>query len=110
MTGEVLSCLAYGGTLILYGALSMQACSGISPLEFISRNLKMESFLLPIYMAQLDLPTIMEFRTLAEKHCRDVFKFEIAHRFGLHEFEQARATYLKEMTAGKVILRPDLTK
>jgi len=49
----MLGFMAYKSTLILYGLLDEKPCGGINPLMFLGKNQRMESFLLPFYLAEL---------------------------------------------------------
>lgn len=41
---------------------------------------------------------------------RDELKTEIQARYGFHQIKEAIAFYLKNQTAGKILLKPSLTK
>jgi len=51
-TGEMLDCLGFGGTLILYGLLSDQPAGNIKVIPFIGKALTIESFLLSVFLAR----------------------------------------------------------
>lgn len=82
--GEMLSFMAFKSTLILYGALDGQPCSGISPLLFLGKNQRMEAFLLPYYLAELSPEQNKEFAMTSELMCTTELKTHINKRFGLH--------------------------
>lgn len=108
--GEMLSFMGFGSTLILYGALSQAKAGNISPLLFLGLNQTMESFLLPFYLKELPPQQQMEFAMRSEKECTDMFRIHINKRFGFHQIHEALEFYEKNQTAGKVILRADLTE
>lgn len=108
--GEMLSFMGFGSTCILYGALSEQPAGSINPLKFLGMKQTLESFLLPFYMMGLAPERIKGFYQQVEELCTTDFKTEVNKRFGLHQIEEALAFYHENQTAGKVLLRPDLTE
>lgn len=52
LSGVLLDCLPYGGTLFVYGRLSNEGCSGIQPLDLIYRKKKLEGFFLTSWVTQ----------------------------------------------------------
>lgn len=108
--GEMCDYLGFNSTVIVYGLLSEKPIGNINPLLLIGRCQKIEGFMLPNYMATLKPEKAMDFAVQAEQQCQSTFKTEINKRFGLHQIDQALAFYKENQTAGKVILRPDLTE
>jgi NADPH:quinone reductase-like Zn-dependent oxidoreductase len=52
----------------------------------------------------------MEIVKKAENMIRNELKTEIQARFGFHQIKEAIEFYQKNQTAGKILLKPSLTK
>lgn len=107
--GEMLSYLGFGSTCILYGGLSGQPAGKINPLMFLGKNQTVESFLLPYYLMKIP-ERIPDFYKTVELMCTTDLKTEVNKRFGFHQIDEALKFYNENQTAGKVLLRPDLTQ
>lgn len=51
MTGDLTTLLPNKGSYFTYGGLSGQPCSGINPIDMIYRNVRVEGFFLPTWLA-----------------------------------------------------------
>ena len=109
-TGEMLDYLAFGGTLILYGLLSEQPAGGIDTIGLIGKNLTIEPYLLTVRIQQMPLSKFIEFILKAEPLYRSVLSTTINARYGLHQIKEAIEFYMKNQTAGKILLQPELTR
>ena len=109
-TGEMFNYLGMGGTVILYGALSLKPASGINPMAFLGKNMKMEAFLLPFLLNPMSLLEYAQFVMEVEPLYKSMLTTTISARYGLHEMNEAMAFYAANQTAGKILIRPDLTK
>lgn len=110
---EMLDFMGINATVILYGYLSETPCGNINPLVFLQKNQTIESFLLGFYMAKLgakEPQKLGEIFGQAQQLCTSDLKTEIHQRFGLHQIHDAIKFYKENQTAGKVLLRPDLTQ
>ena len=109
MTGEMMNFLGFGGTLILYGVLSDKPASGISVINLIGKNVKLEGFLLSHPLAKMPLADYLQFLKRAEPLYQGDLSTVVQKRFGLHEVKEAVEFYKANQTAGKVLLQPSLT-
>jgi len=108
---EMLEFMGFGSTCIVYGALSEKPMGNLNPLGFIGAGKTLESFMMPIYMAQKLTPAeIGEFYKQSELLCTSTFKTEVNKRFGFHQWKEAMQFYYENQTAGKVLFRADLTE
>jgi len=83
-TGEILSYMAFGSTLILYGLLSDKPASNISALSFIGKDQTIESFLLFAYLSKKTLMGKMEIFIKTERMQGEILKTEVQATYGLH--------------------------
>ena len=109
-TGEMFNYLGMGGTVILYGALSSKPAAGINPMAFLGKNMKMEAFLLSHLLFPMSLVEYIQFILEVEPLYKDMLTTKINARYGLHQMKEAMAFYAENQTAGKILIRPDLTK
>jgi NADPH:quinone reductase-like Zn-dependent oxidoreductase len=109
MPGILAKALPTGCTIVLYGALSEKNLSDISPLDFMSKNLKIESFLLNHWLLQKNMLKIALIVKRARGLLGGTLSSTISKEFGLHEIHEAIEYYRANMTAGKVLLKPSLT-
>lgn len=110
MTGEILDFLGFESTVILYGLLSDKPASGIKVINFIGKAQTIESFILMNYLAKKTLTQYFELILQAESMYQNELKTKINARYGLHQLPEAIEFYMKNQSAGKVILKPSLTK
>lgn len=108
-TAQMMGFMAYNSTVILYGMLSEQDCSGISPLAFIGKNQRIEGFFLPAYMAPMTKEEKMAFVGDTITHYKTCLNTHINQRFGLDQVKEAIEFYKANQTAGKVVFKPELT-
>jgi len=81
--------LGFGSTVILYGALSGEAAGSINPIAFLGKKATLESFFLPLYMAELEPSKAKEFQVTSELLSGDMFKTEVNKRYGFHQIHEA---------------------
>ena len=108
-TGDMLQCLTYGSTLLLYGILSDKPAGNIQTIHFIGKAQTIESFLLNSWLAKKDRAGYIEIFNKAQKMYKTMLKTDIQAKFGLHQIEEAIKFYLKNQTGGKIVLKPSLT-
>lgn len=109
MTGLMLQFLGFKSTLILYGLLSDKPASGINAIDFMGRSQTIESFLLTTALGVLSKEELAKVFATANSLYDSTLKTNVNATYGLHQFEEAIDFYLKNQTAGKVILKPSLT-
>ena len=102
--------MTFGSTLILYGLLSDQPASGIKVIPFIGKAQTIESFLLSVFLVKKTPKEIQEIIKKAEGMLRSELKTQIQARYGFHQIKEAIQFYMKNQTAGKILLKPSLTK
>lgn len=84
MSGTMCDYLTFGGTVIVYGLLTEQPVGNINTIGFIGKDLKMETFFLGSYLAQMSLIKYMEFVMRCEPLYRDDLSTEVFRCYGLH--------------------------
>jgi NADPH:quinone reductase-like Zn-dependent oxidoreductase len=109
MTGDILEYMGFKSTVLLYGLLSDKPAGNINTIGFIGKAQTIESFLLNNYLANKTLTEYLEIVLKAETMYRNELKTKINARYGLHEITDAIQYYMKNQTAGKIILKPGLT-
>jgi NADPH:quinone reductase-like Zn-dependent oxidoreductase len=106
MTGIILNALPVGSEVIVYGGLSGKDISGISTLEVIFHNKKLSGFNLNEWMAD---KSSSEFQQIADEIqdfiIKGDFKTEIQSSYNLDEIKEGIRTYIKSMSAGKVLFK-----
>lgn len=109
MTGRLLSAMPEHSKILVYGALSDASCADISPLGLIFQQKAVEGFFLPTWLASKSFWGLYRATNLVQKLLADgSFHTAISAEVKLEEAPQALAAYQKEMTSGKVLIRPQL--
>jgi NADPH2:quinone reductase len=107
LAGIVCNALAKNGVYISYGQLSEQKISGISPFTMLGRNVRVEGFLLPYWLKEKSYWGVLSAMKQSKRLLEDV---QINKSYGLHQIKEAIEEYKKNMTAGKILLRPAFTQ
>ena len=107
IVGQIVEVLQTGGTIISYGNLSETKMSGISPLKLMAKDLKIEGFLLPYWLKEKSTWALMSV-TKASKRLLD--EVVISKYYGFHQVREAVEEYKKNMSAGKIMMKPSLTE
>lgn len=109
LTQHLVRSVSYGGTVVIYGNLSCE-----NP-EFDSRTLtqgnkNVSGFFLANYLQ--DNSFIITLRSLfqVKNLLKNEMKIMIQNRFALEKTQEAILTYQRNMTSGKVLLIPGLSK
>src|SRR6516225_9318211 len=102
MTGRILRAMPPGSRVLVYGALSLQACQ-IDPSSLIFAGKHVEGFWLSAWLRRRNL--VGQFRLARQVQVLLVgeLKTEIQTRLPLEEAAQGLALYSNNMTAGKVL-------
>ncbi|MEM1283563.1 MAG: zinc-binding dehydrogenase [Chlamydiota bacterium] len=109
LTGTVLSAMPIGSEALVYGALSEQHCSGISPLDLIFKKKIVRGFWLTQWLESTNFFRIYGHSQVIQTMMKeDQFRTKIRLQVGFSEWKEALIDYHKEMTSGKVILTPAL--
>lgn len=102
---ELVSCLAHGGRLVLYGTLSDEPLH-LDPRELMIRQLRVEGFWLSNWVRdQTPLAMLRLFRTLAALIAEGVLSTQAAASFPLERWGEA-VERAQSGAGGKVLLRP----
>jgi NADPH:quinone reductase-like Zn-dependent oxidoreductase len=109
MTGTLLEAMPEGAVVFVYGALSEDACSGVSPIGLIFQDKKVEGFFLGQWIRQRGLLTIIRHSYRVQKLIAGgQLQTTIQRRVGLDEAVEALLHYKDNMTAGKILIKPGL--
>jgi NADPH:quinone reductase len=108
-TQQLLDNLPYGSTVIVYGNLSASD-QGTTLRPLLLENKKLHGFYLANWMKDNGLLKTIKNLNKVKQFLRDDFRVTVHDRFPLDKTQLAIDTYLNNMTAGKVLLIPDLKK
>ncbi len=109
MTGLMLSALPNHAKVVVYGALSGSNCANISPLGLIFQQKAVEGFYLPDWISTKGLWGLYQATSTVQKLLASgAFHTAISKQVGLDDAAKALEAYQKEMTLGKVLIRPQL--
>ena len=106
----MLEYLGFKSTLILYGLLSDMPAGGIKTIPFIGKAQTIESFLLFTFLQVLQPKKIDEVVKITESMIRNELKTQVQAKYGFHQINEAIQYYMRNQTAGKILLLPSLTK
>lgn len=106
MTGKLFYSMPAKSVVMVYGALSEEACRGISPLGLIFEDKKVEGFWLTKWIGEQTFLHIMQVtRSIQGMMESGAFMTRIRGCYDLVAWKAALLEYSSEMTQGKVILR-----
>jgi NADPH2:quinone reductase len=91
--------------MYLYGSLSLQPLSGISPVEMIYNEKDIRHLTLTPYLMGLG-ERLEGFINDTKKFYKECFGIKIAKEFNMQQIYEALEYYKQNMSKGKVILRP----
>lgn len=104
--GEILDLLPNKSKLLVYGALSGEACSGISPLALIFQDKRVEGFWLSKWIRDGGLLSIMRATKKVQKLIQtESFETTIRKTVSFDEWAEALIEYTQEMSLGKMLLK-----
>jgi NADPH:quinone reductase-like Zn-dependent oxidoreductase len=106
MTGRLLRAMPRGARLVVYGALSEQACQ-IDPRSFIFEGKFVEGFWLAEWLRGKNVISQMRTAIGVQKFLANDLKTEVRERFPLEEAVKGLAYYASKMTEGKILLVPN---
>lgn len=108
MTGRLLAAMPAGSRVLVYGALSGEACAAIHPAGLIFRDQRVEGFYLGAWMRRAGfLKLARATRTIQGWIASGSFRTEIRGTYGLDDWPGALADYARRMSGGKVVLAFD---
>lgn len=106
MTGMLVNSMCENSVVYVYGALSMSAIKDISPTAFIFSNKRVEGLWLTRWIKTKGLMALWSLSNRVVSLLPTILKTEVAREFPLENIKDALKFYKKNMSAGKVILRP----
>lgn len=109
MTGFVLSAMPNHSKVLVYGSLSNLNCSDISPLSLIFQQKSVEGFYLSAWIQSKSFWGLYQAtNTLQNLFAKGSFHTVISTQVKLEDASKALEAYQKEMTLGKVLIRPQI--
>lgn len=107
MTGFLLKQMPSHSKVLVYGSLSESNCSDISPIDLIFREKSIEGFYLGAWLKQKNIWELYQItKTVQRLFAKGAFHTRISSEVGLEEAPKALAAYVKEMSSGKVLIKP----
>jgi len=105
--GMILNAMPAGSRLLVYGGLSGMPLSGFDTLAMIFHNKRVEGFNLGDWLGVKKVEEIQEISCLLQEMIiRGDFKTDIQASFPLTEAAGALKAYIRNMSKGKVLLKP----
>jgi NADPH:quinone reductase len=105
LTGRVLRAQPPGSRLLVYGALSVEACQ-VDPSSLIFEGKRLEGFWLSAWLKRKNLLGRMRLANRVQKMASAELQSPIRARVPLTEAAQALREYAQTMTAGKILILP----
>lgn len=110
MTGTLLSALPRDSVVHVYGGLSGQPCGGISPLSLIFEEKRVEGFWLTKWIEEQGTIGMLKiFKEVQNLISQGLINTEISQAVSLDSAPAAIKAYTREMSRGKVIIKPQLS-
>lgn len=106
MTGILVNSMCENSVVYVYGSLSMKALEGISPAAIIFSNKRVEGLWLSKWIKGKNILTLWNLSNKVVGLLPTVLRTDVSREFPIEEIESALEFYKKNMSAGKVILRP----
>ena len=107
MTFDLLDALNAGGEVKVYGGLSEQAAMA-NPGRLIFENKKVSGFWLSEWIMHQSLLKMLKHFNKIQKYLAEIHQTTVHQRVGLNGAVAGLATYMENMTAGKVLVKPGL--
>lgn len=107
LTGTILHAMPRGSTVKVYGGLSEQHCSNISPSDLIFRQCKVEGFWLTGYMKTKNIIGIYSWTRTIAKLLKKSLSTSIRKTYTIDEASAALADYMGNMSLGKIAFTPN---
>lgn len=107
MTGQLLRSMPRGGRVIVYGALSMEACE-VDPRTLIFERKRVEGFWLSEWLGSQGALSKLLTASKVQKLLSSDLKTEVRARLPLEEAARGLDDYARHMTGGKVLFIPGM--
>lgn len=109
MTGTILGAMPNHSRILVYGALSASGCGNISPLGLIFQDKSVEGFYLSSWITQKGFWGLYQATNAVQKlFAKGAFHTAISAEVSLQNASGALESYQKEMTQGKVLIKPQM--
>ena len=109
MTGKILAAMPVKSKAFVYGALAEKPCGGIAPLSLIFERKTVEGFWLTDWIQKSGFWNTLKATNYIQKMIEaGSFGTKIRRTVGFEGWKEALHEYKNEMSAGKVILKPNL--
>jgi len=106
MTFDLMEALPSGGEVMVYGGLSEQPVAA-HPGKLIFENKKITGFWASEWISHQSLPKLLWTFNKIQKYFSQKYKNTIQRRVSLNETMDGMSQYLNNMTAGKVLVKPN---
>jgi len=107
MTGRMMKAMPAGAQVILYGALSGEPVSSVDPMSIIFQKKSLRGFNLNDWLARTEREDFVAITDeIQDMIIRGEIKTGIQGTFKLDDVVRGIRTYIKSMSAGKIILTP----
>lgn len=108
ITGRVMNAMPDGSVVYLYGAMSMGPAEGINPGSVIFANKSLRGLWLTTWLANQGLFKLYRLMNKVVEMLPGILRSDVSREFSLEEVTEALEFYQKNMSAGKVLIRPSL--
>ena len=108
VASKIFATLPYGSELVSYGNLSEKQID-VEPGIFIFQNKKISGFWLSTFLPSLNQEEYKEITRKAQELLPECFRSEIHRSFTLENVPEAIEYYKKNMSLGKIVIRPSGT-
>lgn len=107
LTGAVLHAMPRGATAYVYGALSEQVCNNINPIDLIFERKTITGFFLASWVERRGLWGVVRAADRLQRLMLDRrIETQVQRSVSLDEACAGLQQYVRQMTAGKVLIRP----
>lgn len=108
MTGKILAAMPVRSKVMVYGALAEKPCGGLSPLSLIFERKSVEGFWLTDWIQKNGFWNTLKATRFIQKMIEaGTFETKIRRTVTFGDWNQALLDYKNEMSAGKVLLKPN---
>lgn len=104
---RLLSAMRRGAQVTVYGALSLDACH-INPADLIFRGASVNGFWLSEFVTLRNTVKLLRINRQVQSLLATDLRSDVHARYGLTQIHEALADYQANMTAGKVLIMPQL--
>ena len=107
IVSDLMEAMPRNGEVMIYGGLSEKPAV-VHPGKVIFENKKVSGFWASEWIGRQSTLKLIRVFNKIQKHLATRHDTKVQGRFGLEDFSKALDLYKKNMTAGKVLIRPDL--